>query len=488
MEAEKEKIFRDSIHGYISIPEDYCRHLIDTPHFQRLRNIEQTSMRVLYPSAHHDRFVHSLGVYYLGSIAFDHLCKNAISCRGLKKIKRDQWQAWRHSFLIACLMHDCAHSPFSHTFEKYYDRDLSRPLRDDLARLSHLKKEVDELPPSAEHEKVSAILVLKVYKNAIHKIMEARGLGDYTDVNLIIRMITGWDFSMRNTVNQEIESCLIRLLNGTTIDVDKLDYIIRDTWASGFNNTTIDVNRLLSALTISTFNGRRVLAFNKSALSVIQNVILARNYLYRWIYPHHKVVYDKYILDRAVQSIPESIGITKKADREDFINRLFSVDALLKPVVASKKGHRFYLPNDGDLIYFIKNMAGKDEDSFAYEWVTRRHKRRALWKTHAEFCIHLPDRTNVTNIVARINRVLDEYQRVNSIDLDYVSQLADARLIKLNPDDIYVNINNATVQYKTILAHTSVSIEPPLVMPYVYINKTRADKSHDIIAFIKKSL
>lgn len=53
------KLFKDTVHGYIRIPKRYCDLLIDTPHFQRLRRIEQTSIRSLYPCARHDRFAHS---------------------------------------------------------------------------------------------------------------------------------------------------------------------------------------------------------------------------------------------------------------------------------------------------------------------------------------------------------------------------------------------------------------------------------------------
>lgn len=64
MEFGKEKSIRDSVHGVIRIPELWADNIIDTPNFQRLRRIEQTSVRCLYPSARHDRFIHSLGVYY----------------------------------------------------------------------------------------------------------------------------------------------------------------------------------------------------------------------------------------------------------------------------------------------------------------------------------------------------------------------------------------------------------------------------------------
>jgi HD superfamily phosphohydrolase len=71
------KLIKDTIHGYIKIPDEYCHNLIDTEVFQRLRRIEQTSIRNLFPCAHHDRFVHSLGTYHLGSKAIDEIFRNS---------------------------------------------------------------------------------------------------------------------------------------------------------------------------------------------------------------------------------------------------------------------------------------------------------------------------------------------------------------------------------------------------------------------------
>ena len=70
------KNFMDSVHGYITIPKCFVNNLIDTEYFQRLRNIEQTGMRVLYPAAKHDRFSHSLGVFHLGQKGVDSLLEN----------------------------------------------------------------------------------------------------------------------------------------------------------------------------------------------------------------------------------------------------------------------------------------------------------------------------------------------------------------------------------------------------------------------------
>lgn len=97
----------DSVHGYINIPCLYCDNIIDTIYFQRLRRIEQTSGRSLFPSAHHDRFIHSLGVYHLGQKIVD-----SIKRRYKGKQFTDYDDVVYESYILACLLHDVCHSPF----------------------------------------------------------------------------------------------------------------------------------------------------------------------------------------------------------------------------------------------------------------------------------------------------------------------------------------------------------------------------------------
>ncbi len=73
---KKDKIFHDTVHGNIRISEDYCKRIIDTLLFQRLRRIEQSSVRSLYPCARHDRFIHSIGVYHVGTRIVDWVEQN----------------------------------------------------------------------------------------------------------------------------------------------------------------------------------------------------------------------------------------------------------------------------------------------------------------------------------------------------------------------------------------------------------------------------
>ncbi len=117
------KKFRDTIHGYIDIPDIIVSNIIDTEQFQRLKYIEQTSMRSLYPAARHDRFIHSLGVYWLGKQAFAYFRQNSqkiLSEEEKKELEEAWWNKQEVLFSLACLLHDCAHAPFSHTLENMY--------------------------------------------------------------------------------------------------------------------------------------------------------------------------------------------------------------------------------------------------------------------------------------------------------------------------------------------------------------------------------
>lgn len=111
----------DSVHGYVEIPEDIVDNIIDTIYFQRLRRIEQTSGRSIFPSARHDRFIHSLGVYHLGTRIVDSVIHRNIDVFPDFKI----YAPVVYTYTLACLLHDVGHTPFSHTFEGYYNNSIN---------------------------------------------------------------------------------------------------------------------------------------------------------------------------------------------------------------------------------------------------------------------------------------------------------------------------------------------------------------------------
>lgn len=274
----KNKLIRDSIHGYIEMPEIMVEEIIDTPIFQRLRYIEQTSMRILYPSAHHDRFVHSLGVFHLGTLAYRGLIKN-ISSQPYYKDHDAFWEKYGVCFQIACLLHDCGHAPMSHSFEYAYldvknEKDCnakkqmildsmfgSEDLDDSIIKCTQKDLDVYFSEPEkiAPHEMISAIIVGRCYKERIRNVLKNFLDRDISNCELqeciifIQRAIIGLpygDLIGEQYLLDSFKNCLISLLNGDFFDVDKLDYIVRDTLESGANNMSIDIPRILSALTL----------------------------------------------------------------------------------------------------------------------------------------------------------------------------------------------------------------------------------------------
>ncbi len=280
------KTFMDSVHGYITVPKCLVSNIIDTEAFQRLRNIDQTGMRILYPNAKHDRFSHSLGVYYLGSKAVNSLLDNFLLddywCICSDSSSVIYWAKNKILFLIACLLHDIGHSPFSHALEDMVlknstdDGLLTERLIREMNKRENFSETVSEIK-AAPHEKIGALFILEHLEKNIERIYDELIEMQYPmtrstdilyaehykynpiinkstlreDVCFIVRMILGLKYKNYEPEKQ-IRNCFIELLNGNNFDVDKLDYIIRDTKMSGISNIAIDVERLLNSVCIIT--------------------------------------------------------------------------------------------------------------------------------------------------------------------------------------------------------------------------------------------
>lgn len=286
------KTFMDSVHGYITVPKCFVSNIIDTDIFQRLRNIDQTGMRILYHTAKHDRFSHSLGVFHLGCKAVDALLEN---------FKRDEywnissdsncllfWAKNKVLFLIACLLHDIGHTPFSHSLEDIVINNVddgegaSLHTHQLVETINSLENDYSEIISekdikASSHEKLGSLYILENFSKNIEMIFDELIAIKYPmisstdilysehylynpiidkkdlshDICFIARMILGLNYKGFEPEKQ-IKNCFISLLNGKNFDVDKLDYIIRDTKMSGISNICIDVERLLGSVSIIT--------------------------------------------------------------------------------------------------------------------------------------------------------------------------------------------------------------------------------------------
>lgn len=322
----KLKFFRDPIHNYIEIPAEYCSDFIDTYLFQRLRAIEQTSMRCLYPAARHDRFVHSIGTYHIATKVF-----SAIEPQLRNKLRdytaNNDIGKVKHTFLLAALLHDCAHSPFVGIFKDSQE----------------IEADLKEGKSPAVHEMASAYVACEYYSKKLDKYG--------VDKEQLARMITGVLNAESTDFNYAIYNPLIKLLNGFVIDVDRLDYLLRDSWASGVSNASVDLERLLKGIILSKTVGE--IEIDKSALSSLINAIKARDFIYQWILPHHKVAFCNHILRESISELIKRLS-DGCSNHNETGEKLFSPQRLLSPETIH--GEYIYMPTDGDIIYLIKKV------------------------------------------------------------------------------------------------------------------------------------
>ena len=428
------KTIKDSVHGYISMPKCFVKHIVDTEYFQRLRNIEQTGMRILYPNAKHDRYCRSLGVFYLGNKAVDALLDN-FSRDKLWNISSDQksilfWAKNKVLFLIACLLHDIGHTPFSHSLEdQIYKNSGPRGINDRIAEIIEkyeCHNDADDInnismkiKSSAPHEQLGALLVLEKLQKNIEGIFDDLIDMSYPDINttnilaseyyeynptidkddlrsdlcFIARMILGLKYEDYLPEHQ-IRNCFIELLNGGNFDVDKLDYIIRDTKMSGINNVSIDVERLLNSICIITktvYKNNEFKnddCFSKVAIHSIKvedgnNSSLTLNGMFKGVFRFHP---NAEIIIAGGSSIESLSGVSGEAeimflDTDESAHFTKESDIIVnnRTVEASSRGIKTIHPDNDNkkpIRCIIKNAKLFDDSSFGFKIVNETKENR----------------------------------------------------------------------------------------------------------------
>lgn len=358
----KRKRFKDPIYGYIDIDELIISNIVDTAGFQRLRNVIQTSYSPLYSSAVHNRFVHSLGVYHLGCIVSKSIGDNKDEYVEIKNLDRVL-----EVFEIACLLHDLGHAPFSHTGEVYYlERGKRDALHDEIVQLTkdvNLEEEIKSKNyKAAPHELMSVIVALKDYEYLFNNDEEK---------SFFARCVLGYPYVITKDEKSSFLNCIISLLNSSVIDVDKLDYLIRDAYITGFDTVSIDYVRLLQSVKFRKEEQAYQVMYTKGAISIIENVVYAHDAERKWIQNHPVVQYESYLLQSAIEALKNKYAR---------IN-LFSYDALTETGVEIFENYKVSLLCDADITFLMKNL---DSDS-AKEYFRRKDRRHPLWKSEAEY-------------------------------------------------------------------------------------------------------
>lgn len=466
----KDKIFHDTVHGNIRIPESYCDSIIDTLLFQRLRRVEQSSVRSLYPCARHDRFIHSIGVFYIGSMIVEWL-NNNISDE-LHVELNPYWKTVTESYKIACLLHDVGHSPFSHTFEHYYDINQPQMLCDKLIEVvdkEEFTRDLGLMSEAKPHEKVSAYLLASSFRNAVEHLEG--------NVEFAVRMIIGCKYNRDNTIERQLVNCFVKVLHGE-VDADRLDYAVRDQWAAGFSSARIQTERLLRSILIikDPATDKLQLCFTKNAINQIESLAQIKDFQNRWVFCHQNVKYDQYILGLAIEKVAGIYGAIEDIDKEAALSKIFNIECFINSNYQIQ-GQSLYLLSDDTILQMLRQTFNDNE--YAQEWLSRHYKQRPVWKTAAEFDALFKRNKGAIN-KAKIEAKLDDLGLIRG--QHYSVLKADCNHFTFIDGEVWIFVNNMILDINSILPQAVDNSEQ---IYYVYLSNDVFDCNDEVIRQIQ---
>ena len=268
----------DSIHKYIDFPENFYFDIIDTPEFQRLRRLEQLGgVSISYPSATHSRFIHSLGAFHIANRIGNSLQKKYPS-----KVTSTDIQLVSTTALI----HDVGHGPFSHMFE-----DAIKLLCNSIEDNSCFSK----YEAFIRHENITEQIV-RSDNSEIAAILDREGFNRKTMANLIL----GRSVDDKPFFNQIIASQL---------DADSLDYLRRDSVATGVSFGLYNLERLFAMLEISKDGD---LVVREKGLQSIEQVVISLYMQFTRVYFHKTVRCWEYMMKLFIAQLLQKIEDDEK--------------------------------------------------------------------------------------------------------------------------------------------------------------------------------
>ena len=299
IESNKLKIFNDPIYGFIRIPSTLIFNLIAEPYFQRLRRISQMGLSYLvYPGAHHTRFHHALGSM--------HLMFKAIQVLRFKKVVISKEE--EEGLLIAILLHDIGHGPFSHAMENSIVEGIS-------------------------HEQISLLFM---------KELNRRFNGSLT---LAIEIFQG-EYS-KKFLNQLISSQL---------DMDRLDYLKRDSFYTGVAEGGINAERLITMLNVVN----NELVVEEKGIYSVEKFLMARRFMYWQVYLHKTGLVAEQLLIRILKRARQLVVKEVPLDCSESLI-FFMKNKIEKTDFDSAVLERFSQLDDIDVLAAIKKWQHHDD-------------------------------------------------------------------------------------------------------------------------------
>ncbi|MCF6346704.1 MAG: HD domain-containing protein [Flavobacteriaceae bacterium] len=400
----KFKIFNDPIYGFISIPNEIIFDIIEHPYFQRLRRISQMGLSYfVYPGAHHTRFEHALGAM--------HLMQKAIHVLKTKSIQISNKE--EEALLLAILLHDIGHGPFSHTLEHSL---INNNKHEDISLLfmQKLNKEFDG----------KLTLAIEIFKGKYHRLF----------------------------FNQLVSSQL---------DIDRLDYLKRDSFYTGVTEGNINTERIISMLTVIDDN----LVVEEKGIYSVEKFIVSRRLMYWQVYLHKTSLVADYIL----------INILKRA--KELINKGIEIDCStpLKYFLSNKEIkhfdevilQKFSEIDDYDIIMAIKQWMNHSD------YVLSKLSKAVIYRNFPKIRVQ-DSEFSIEEIVA-IKKKTSKRLNLDDTQVDYFvkSGVIENQAYNLNHSSI--NILYKSGKIKDIINASDhlnlMALTKPVVKHFVYYPK-----------------
>ncbi len=289
---QKNTFFNDPIYGFIAIQTELLLKLINHPYFQRLRRISQMGLSSLvYPGAHHTRFEHAIGAMHIMQQAIEVLISKGVI------ISSEE----REAMQIAILLHDIGHGPFSHTTEK-------------------------ALFKGVHHETLS----LRIF----HK--------------LNIEFGGALDLAIQIFTNAYPRKFMYQLISGQ-VDVDRLDYLKRDSFYTGVTEGNINTDRILAMMNVS----QEQLVFESKGVHSLEKFLLARRLMYWQVYLHKTSLAAELILVKTLERFRHLVDHKKEPLPQSHV--LYPMLQHNETSILSEQALSHYLTlDDSDILFLLK--------------------------------------------------------------------------------------------------------------------------------------
>ena len=295
----KHKIINDPIYGFITVPSTLVFNLMEHKYFQRLRRISQMGFSyIVYPGAHHTRFHHALGAMFLMQKAVQ-----VLKSKGVAISEKEE-----EALYIAILLHDIGHGPFSHAMENSIVENIS-------------------------HEQISLLF------------MEALNRKFNKQLTLAIQIFK----------DEHPRKFLHQLVSGQ-LDMDRLDYLKRDSFYTGVPEGTVNAQRLIAMLHVK--NDRLVV--DEKGIYSVENFLVARRLMYWQVYLHKTGIVAEQllvrVLKRAKQLSAQGVALPASNSLKFFLNNNINLKDFSEKVLDT-----FSKLDDFDIISAMKAWVSNDD-------------------------------------------------------------------------------------------------------------------------------